>query len=73
MPRAWVTGQSASQEGVGGGGGGVVARALLTAGSVYELSAGMFFFLANMARYIKQLDYENVIVDEGAARVTYHA
>ena len=48
MPRAWVTGQSASQEGVG-----VVVRALLAAGSVYELSA--------------QLDDERVIVEEGAA------
>ena len=61
MPRAWVTGQSASQEGVGGGGG--VVRPLLAAGSVYQVSAGMFFFLANMARYFKQLDYvaENFI------------
>ena len=42
MPRAWVTGQSASQEGVGGGGG--VVRPLLAAGSVYQVSAGMFFF-----------------------------
>ena len=51
---------------------GVVVRALLAAGSVYELSAGIFFF-CQKARYIKQLDYENVMVDEGAVRVTFHA
>ena len=44
LPRARVTGQAASR----GGGGRGVAKVLLAAGSVFELSAGMVF--ANMVR-----------------------
>ena len=47
-----MTGQAASQ-----GGGGVV-RALLAAGSVFELSAGMVF--ASMERYIDLDDLMHV-------------
>ena len=65
MPRAWVTGQSASQEGIGGV--GVVVRALLAAGSVYELSAGMFFFFGEYGQIYQTISYENVIVDEDHA------